>query len=251
MSIRNELIRMDGMVMNPSVNSAPVNSTDAPAAADLASKTVYHDNAIDRLLIGLLSLKLSRALGRKSKLSGYDGFVDLSKQIMQGRNAQSQQTMVAGILGSVVPSPVLWLIRSLTTPSQWVCESNAWFAAVMFQWLVGPCELKPVEVAGADGQARSQNSAVQIKKCRYLEESGCVGLCVNLCKLPTQRFFTEGFGIPLTMVPNFEDFSCEMIFGQMPPDLQDEDCYQQPCLVNHCSIASPAPCPKVRDYPKG
>lgn len=225
--------------MNP-----PINSTCDPAA-----KTVYHDNAIDRLLIGLLSLKLSQAVGRKTKLSGYAGFVDLSKQIMQGRNAQAQHEMVATILSSVVPSPILWVIRTLSSPSQWVCESNAWFATTMFQWLVGPCELKTVEITGADGQLRQQNSGVQISKCRYLEDSGCVGLCVNLCKIPTQRFFTEGFGIPLTMVPNFEDFSCEMIFGQPPPPLQDEDCYQQPCLANHCSIATAAPCPKVRDYP--
>jgi hypothetical protein len=229
--------------MNSDANS-PVKSS-----VDLTIKTVYNDGPIDRLLIALLSTKLAGALGRKTQKSGYAGFVDLSKQIMQGRNAQAQQDVVAVILGSVVPKPALWLIRTLTAPTQWVCESNAWFASVMFQWLVGPCDRKSVAVTGLDGQPRLQKSVVQVKKCRYLEDSGCVGLCVNLCKLPTQRFFTEGFGIPLTMVPNFEDFSCEMIFGQMPPDLQDEDCYQQPCLANHCSIATPLPCPKVRDYP--
>jgi Beta-carotene isomerase D27-like, C-terminal len=224
-------------------------NTPVNAPPDLTVKTIYHDGPIDRLLIAFLSTKLAGALGRKTKESGYAGFVDLSKQIMQGRNAQAQQDMVAKVLGSVVPSPVLWLIRTLSAPTQWVCESNAWFASVMFQWLVGPCDRKSVAVTGLDGQPRLQKSAVQIKKCRYLEDSGCVGLCVNLCKLPTQRFFTEGFGIPLTMVPNFEDFSCEMIFGQIPPNLQDEDCYQQPCLANHCAIATPQPCPKVRDYP--
>jgi hypothetical protein len=30
-----------------------------------------------------------------------------------------------------------------------------------------------------------------------------------------QTFFTEEFGLPLTMKPNFEDLSCEMIFGQV------------------------------------
>ena len=50
-------------------------------------------------------------------------------------------------------------------------------------------------------------SGVLIKKCRYLEASGCVGLCVNLCKRPTEAFFADAFGLPLTMVPNFEDLS--------------------------------------------
>ncbi len=33
------------------------------------------------------------------------------------------------------------------------------------------------------GQPATWNSGVQIKKCRYLEASGCVALCVNLCKV--------------------------------------------------------------------
>jgi hypothetical protein len=37
-------------------------------------------------------------------------------------------------------------------------------------------------------------AGVKIKKCRYLESSGCVGMCTNMCKLPTQKFFTETFG---------------------------------------------------------
>lgn len=38
---------------------------------------------------------------------------------------------------------------------------------------------------------------------RYLAESGCAGMCVNLCKTPVQQFFTEELGMPLTMcAPN-------------------------------------------------
>ncbi len=37
---------------------------------------------------------------------------------------------------------------------------------------------------------------------RYLENSGCVGMCVNMCKIPTQDFFTNDFGLPLTMTPS-------------------------------------------------
>jgi hypothetical protein len=167
---------------------------------------------------------------------------------MAGRNAAQQQALVAIVLKSLVPAQVLWLIRTLFSPTQLVCELNAWFATQLFEWLVGPCEVKSVEVPTPDGGSRSQNSGVHIKKCRYLEQSRCVGMCVNMCKLPTQTFFTEDFGIPLTMTPNFEDFSCEMVFGQAPPPLETEDAYQQPCLVNRCELAAdkaPA-CPKVR-----
>ncbi|NJL87632.1 MAG: DUF4033 domain-containing protein [Leptolyngbyaceae cyanobacterium SM1_1_3] len=190
---------------------------------------------------------MAKALGGKTQLQGYDGFVDLSKQIMQGRSAREQQETVAVVLQSLVPAPVLWLIRTLFSPTQLVCELNAWFATRLFEWLVGPCEVKAVEIQTASGQ-QQQNSGVQIKKCRYLEQSRCVGLCINMCKLPTQNFFTQQFGIPLTMIPDFEDFSCEMIFGQPPPPLETEAAYQQPCLVAQCEIATPsaAACPKIK-----
>lgn len=29
-------------------------------------------------------------------------------------------------------------------------------------------------------------SQVFVEKCKYLEESKCVGICINTCKLPTQ-----------------------------------------------------------------
>jgi hypothetical protein len=224
-------------------------SHPGPGADSTVEKTVYEDNRFDRLFIWLFSSKMARAVGQRPSLKGYDGFVDLSKQIMQGRNAQEQQALVAVVLQSLVPAPVLWLIRQLFSPSQLVCELNAWFATVLFEWLVGPCEVKTVEVSDGQGGMRSQNSGVQIKKCRYLEASHCVGMCVNMCKLPTQQFFTQDFGIPLTMTPNFEDFSCEMVFGQAPPRLETEAAYHQPCLADRCatSTANQQPCPKLRN----
>lgn len=46
---------------------------------------------------------------------------------------------------------------------------------------VGPMKTAPAEV---DGQ--QQMSAVKIERCRYLAESGCAAMCVNLCKAPVQ-----------------------------------------------------------------
>ncbi|NET48963.1 MAG: DUF4033 domain-containing protein [Merismopedia sp. SIO2A8] len=213
------------------------------------SSTQYHDNFIDRLFIALFSRKMASALGTTNITPGYEGFVELSKRIMIGRSPKEQQAMVAVVLQSLVPAPILWGIRTFFSPTRWVCEWNAWFAAQLFEWLVGPCEVTSVELENDVGDRYSQTSNVHIKKCRYLEESTCVGLCVNLCKVPTQAFFTEKFGIPVTMNPNFEDLSCDMIFGQTPPPLEDDETvYQQPCFTTECAIASPkAPtCPNVR-----
>ena len=219
----------------------------------MSSSSTYNDNAFDRLFIALFSRKMSRALGERSLLKGYDGFVDLSQKIMRGRNAIEQQTIVSVVLKSLVPAPVLWIIRTWFRPTALVCELNAWFATVLFEWLVGPCEVRLVEITSPHPendrvQSRFQKSGVHIEKCRYLEQSRCVGMCINMCKLPTQQFFTQEFGIPLTLTPNFEDFSCEMVFGQMPPSLETESAYQQPCLRERCPTASATlePCPKVR-----
>jgi Beta-carotene isomerase D27-like, C-terminal len=216
-------------------------------ARPIIVKEEYHDNWIDRLFIWLFSRKISQALGRDTTVSGYGGFVDLSKQAMQGRNAQEQQIIIAQVLQSLIPAPILWAIRTFSSPTRLVCVLNAWFATQMFVWLVGPCAVAEAEVDLPDGTVRSQPSAVQIKKCRYLADSGCVGMCVNLCKVPTQTFFTEKFGIPLTMTPNFEDFSCKMIFGQRASATETDEAYQQPCLQQQCPTArlTATPCPKL------
>jgi hypothetical protein len=66
-------------------------------------------------------------------------------------------------------------------------------------------------------------------------------------QIPTQEFFTNDFGLPLTMNPNFEDLSCKMIFGQAPPPMTEDAVYNQPCFAGQCSMAEDVskPCPKV------
>ncbi len=227
-----------------------MDSLGSPLATEstLDEPTVYHDGWFARAFIWLFSRKMANAIGAQRQSKGYQGFVELSEQIMRGRNAEEQQASVAIVLKSLVPAPVLWLIRNLFSPTQLVCELNAWFATLLFEWLVGPCEVTTVEVPTRDGNVRLQKSNVHIERCRYLEQSRCVGMCINMCKLPTQTFFTQDFGIPLTMTPNFEDFSCEMVFGQPPPPLQTEAAYNEPCLKDQCPTAQSAiaPCPKVR-----
>nr|GEW40662.1 hypothetical protein [Tanacetum cinerariifolium] len=59
------------------------------------------------------------------------------------------------------------------------------------------------------------------EKCRFLETSNC---------------------IPINMVPNFDDMSCEYIFGVDPPALQDDPAFKQPCYklcnVKHKHVTS-------------
>jgi hypothetical protein len=69
--------------------------------------------------------------------------------------------------------------RRLFPPTKWSAEFNALIASLAFFWLVGDSELREADVAVGAGQVRRQRSLVHIKKCRYLEASGCVGMCTK------------------------------------------------------------------------
>ncbi|KAK9816719.1 hypothetical protein WJX72_004177 [[Myrmecia] bisecta] len=147
--------------------------------------------------------------------------VEVSRHLMKGRTAaQQRDAVISGF--PQVPA----LFRKLFPYSKWGAEINAMITPAFFTWLVGPMERREVEVNGV-----TQKSAVHIERCRYLAESGCVGMCVNLCKSPTQKFFTEQLGMPLTMVPNFENYSCDMVFGQRPTPVEEDEAMQQGCLA--------------------
>ncbi|GFP89297.1 beta-carotene isomerase d27 chloroplastic [Phtheirospermum japonicum] len=223
--------------------------------APMGQKTKYNDGLFERAFMTLFARKMEKfardtSVGdeKKKKKKGwldydYDSFVDVSKGVMLGRSRLEQQKVVREVLLSMLPPGAPAQFRKLFPPTRWAAEFNAALTVPFFHWLVGPSEVIEVEVNGV-----KQKSGVLIKKCRYLENSGCVGMCVNMCKIPTQDFFTNEFGLPLTMTPNFEDMSCEMAYGQVPPQFEDDPASKQPCLVDFCSVAkaSSTVCPKLQ-----
>lgn len=72
------------------------------------------------------------------------------------------------------------------------------------------------------GETEVWQSAVRIQRCRYLEAVQCKGACASICKVPTQSFFTDDLGMPVTMTPDFATLSCTMTFGQRPPTLGED-----------------------------
>lgn len=218
----------------------------------MGQKTKYNDALFEKAFMTLFARKMEKFArgtgeeeGRKKGWFDYDyeSFVEVSKRVMVGRSRLQQQQVVREVLLSMLPPGAAAQFRKLFPPTKWAAEFNAALTVPFFHWLVGPSEVVEVEVNGV-----KQKSGVLIKKCRYLENSGCVGMCVNMCKIPTQDFFTNEFGLPLTMTPNFEDMSCEMVYGQVPPKFEDDPASMQPCLSDFCSIAKPSSsvCPKLQ-----
>ncbi|KAL6564412.1 Beta-carotene isomerase d27 [Orobanche minor] len=188
------------------------------------SKNVYNDNWFHRLAINHLSHSLQASTGHKSKGSGYDGLVEAARMAHRNFSPSQQRENILRTLDMVVPRPIFTLARTLLPPSKRASHYFAVMTTVLFSWLVGPCEVRESENEG-----EKEKNVVYIPKCRFLEETNCVGMCTNLCKMPSQEFIKENLGIPLNMVPNFDDMSCRMIFGQEPPPRSLDPASMQPC----------------------
>ncbi|XVF32484.1 hypothetical protein REPUB_Repub17cG0086800 [Reevesia pubescens] len=186
--------------------------------------SVHNDNWFDLLAINYLSQCLQAATGLKSRKSGYESLVEATAMMSKKFNPYRQQELVIQALDSVIPKIILNMIKTLLPQSQFTREYFAAFTTVFFAWLVGPSEVRESEING-----RREKNVVHVKKCRFLEQSNCVGMCINLCKMPSQAFIKDSLGMPVNMVPNFDDMSCEMIFGQDPPESNDDPALKQPC----------------------
>ena len=64
-----------------------------------------------------------------------------------------------------------------------------------------------VEFSNEAGEVVTRKAqGLLVEKCRFLESAGCARTCLHACKIPTQRFFLEEMGLPVTMLPNMTDF---------------------------------------------
>ena len=100
---------------------------------------------------------------------------------------------------------------------------------------MGDCEINDIEYP--DGTI-GQDQGVLVKRCRFLEESGCASVCVNSCKIPTQNFFANDMGLPLTMTPDYETHECQFAFGVLPTEQSELDAKQTPCLARCPSVGA-------------
>ena len=65
---------------------------------------------------------------------------------------------------------------------------------------MGPLELRDLEETPEVGDGINQ--LVYVKRCRFLEQSGCASVCVNACKFPTQDLFNGDMGVPICVEIN-------------------------------------------------
>jgi hypothetical protein len=123
--------------------------------------------------------------------------------------------------------------------SRWVQENltpgkqiGPWFYAPLLTsvvtppflgFLVGPSRINRRK----DGQV----GGMVVEKCKFLQESGCKGLCLHQCKIPAQQFFKDTLGLPLTVSPDFATQSCQWSWGEEPLPPAEDPSFPQGCLA--------------------
>ncbi|KAK1315528.1 hypothetical protein QJS10_CPA05g00209 [Acorus calamus] len=195
-------------------------------------KLEYKPGMFDGLFLSFFRHKMVEEVGWDSEKPGYDGLIEVvNRLMMKGRtNLETEEAAISDAgsnqnKGSLRGTYHQSLECSLIVTKFYLC-SEARATALSCQWLMGPCTVNSVDLP--DGSACQ--SGVLVQKCKYLEESKCVGICINTCKLPTQTFFKEHMGVPLLMEPNFTDYSCQFKFGVSPPPSADDKALHEPCL---------------------
>lgn len=136
-------------------------------------------NPFNQMLTTLFASRLADELGVPPlpATQGYDAVMQLVRSLTVRANGNGSELTEAAVrvLDSLFPSwlpPAFAVIFSKPLPgfAAWI---NAVVTVAVTQWLMGPSQVRGEE----DG-----SWTVEVERCRYLEESGCVGTCINSCK---------------------------------------------------------------------
>jgi hypothetical protein len=195
---------------------------------------------VDSILMSFFRYKFAQRLNRpdnaiitpdsKLPLNDFMGIIDLTTRMnTQHFNRKTIQTMAQDVLVSLFPKFILdryptWFAQPFPDFSARMC---AWATCIGGTWLMGECEVNDVPELENGGKGQG----VLVTRCRFLEESQCASICVNSCKIPTQNFFYENMGLPLTMTPDYETGECQFAFGKLPTDEENQLAKDTPCLM--------------------
>jgi hypothetical protein len=214
------------------------------------AKVRYEDSPLDVALMAWFSRKIAAAIDVPPPRNvSYDEFIALCFLQMRGRDFAGQRDITFDIMTSLMPPGGDAVFRKLFPVNAFSLELNAAITKIVFAWMVGPMEVRATTDNDLNELLESQ---VHIKKCRWLQESGCTAMCANMCKTATQDFFGDVFGLPLTIAPNFEDKSCDFYFGKTPPPIEADEALTFGCNAL-CKTAQDVdapgvPCHKLRPY---
>jgi len=202
-------------------------------------------------LSGTVRNLLVKEAGHDSEKAGYDGLIDLVREVndMPG-TAADLQGRARGVFEGILPAlnlgfvPPLWKKYVQPNVPQWT-SNYAFFLVfyLLFPWLMGPMEGDDiVEVDVPKDLLPFTNffslpttfkvpQSVKAERCRFLEQSNCASVCVNSCKVPSQNWLKDDFGMDLHIQPNYDDYTCRWKFGKPAPPLFEDEAIMVPCFT--------------------
>jgi len=186
--------------------------------------------AVDKLFLEVFKHQLCQQVGYESTAEGYQGIIETTQFLnKQSSDRDTIHTKAQATLQSLFPSWLPGAYAALFSKPfpEFSARMNAWATWWAGTWLMGECDINDVEFD--DGHV-GERQGLLVKRCRFLEEAGCASVCVNSCKIPTQNFFAQDMGLPLTMEPNYETFECQFNFGKEPTVETELAAASVPCL---------------------
>ena len=202
-------------------------------------------NTFDNILLSIFRWTLQRQSGVILEIDGFEGMMAELHELRRTKGVDelqkvSSQTMIA------LAGPVPLLHRLFFKENEYSPALLALFAKHFLPFLVGDMTLTSIKREGDDSQNNNcsilgSGGGLLVERCRVLEGSNCKGICSKMCKVPTERFFAEKWGIPLSMEPNFETGACQLRFGVVPLELKDDPTIPWGCL-NRCPAAGEGGC---------
>ena len=157
---------------------------------------------------------LAREAGGDDNTPGFDGIINLAQKLVavEPRSAAATRVRARGVLrglfpdwppapGAEQPGLLWWFTQLFAKPfPEFSAKLNAKVTWAAGGWLMGPLELRDLEETPEVGDGTNQ--LVFVKRCRFLEQSGCASVCVNACKFPTQDLFNGDMGVPICVEIN-------------------------------------------------
>ncbi|KAL7504951.1 hypothetical protein ACHAXN_002472 [Cyclotella atomus] len=230
--------------------SSSTSEEDTPLVPDCQLESItYNDSPLDKLLLSIFrNLVTQHTGGITSNTPGIQGLLDqgrtyMTMELPEGVTYQehtiAQHDMVkntlSGLMTPYLP-PFYRIFMSGIVPnvgSEWDGKQiGPWFYAPwltsivtppFFGFLVGPSR--------PNRRLDGNRGGLVVEKCKFLQESGCKGLCLHQCKIPAQDFFRDTLGMDLTVRPNFETQECQWSFGEKPLDPEEDESFPTGCLV--------------------
>ena len=208
--------------------AAPRVQPSSPNAAELlrppASTEVSPHSILDAAALAAFRWQLQQQSGCQRDEPGFEGMLSELRDYQAGHTVDEQIKLSSDVMVALA-GPIPWLFNRIWSHTSWAPGILAWFTRALLPFLVGEMTL----TQRAPGDARA--GGVTVHRCKVLDQSGCAGLCLNMCKRPTEKLFADKWGVPLYMQPNFETHECSLSFGVVPLPAESDPAIPRGCLA--------------------